>query len=840
MQKTLKNLVKFCFFSVTLLSLLAAIPFLIPIEKYHATLEDLVANGLGRQVKISSIRYRLFPFPHLEGNNVTIFAAGKGEAVIGRIGIWLDMSELVNKQIALRRIHFNSIATNQRFIESYINEWKSAQHSATAGSVITIRRISAASVTVRDNENKLIGPVRFDGRFGGPNGFESMRIALTDNSLAVEIRPLVDGLDLALIGRNISPPVEPPVSIDALTAHAIVLDNSVNVTDFRISAYDGHAEGDFTISWQPDEWLTTGRASVSSVDLTTVDRLLGGKAISGTLNGLFDFTLTANDPSQLLENPIVNGDLEIVDGEFYAPHPVFSFDRLTAQANLSRHKVLFSLLSVEGYEGSLTTRNASVSWQKDWQVTGEVVASSVDLNALLQPHIPYKTLTGSLNGTVDINLSGSNARQLFSNPTVDGNVTVNNATIYTVQSQDSGKIHSSPLLSLDKIALQARYTNRRVTAPHLELHGYGGMLKAQETVFSWDKHWHLESQIQPQRIQLAPLLARFLPDKIVSGTLDADAYIAFSAPESKNLFGNPTIDGSITVSDGVVYKSNTSLTTSDPDPPRQPRWLEFKQATGVGKLENAQLAFTSLTVNGYDGEFRSNNANLSWRKDWYLNGAIETENISLQPLLRNFLDDQIVAGTATATMAVKLRASTFSEIFDKPTIAGEFLVKDGVVYNADLEKVSRGQSSDHSPEDKTEFTELSGRLAMKKKKIRLTKVKIESPALRASGKVKINEKQELDGGLEVALRSTAGLVGIPLNIAGTVSSPSLSMTRGAMLGGAIGTSVLGPGLGTVIGVKTGKIFSAIGTLFKHNKDEIEKEEAEYRYEDEGKNEGRIQ
>ena len=45
--------------------------------------------------------------------------------------------------------------------------------------------------------------------------------------------------------------------------------------------------------------------------------------------------------------------------------------------------------------------------------------------------------------------------------------------------------------------------------------------------------------------------------------------------------------------------------------------------------------------------------------------------------------------------------------------------------------------------------------------------------------------------------------GVPLNVAGTVDSPSLYPTGASMAGAAIGTAIMGPGIGTSVGAKVG-------------------------------------
>jgi hypothetical protein len=48
-------------------------------------------------------------------------------------------------------------------------------------------------------------------------------------------------------------------------------------------------------------------------------------------------------------------------------------------------------------------------------------------------------------------------------------------------------------------------------------------------------------------------------------------------------------------------------------------------------------------------------------------------------------------------------------------------------------------------------------------------------------------------------------VSTPLAVSGTVQSPTLFPTKAAMAGAAAGTALLGPGVGTTIGMKAGQM-----------------------------------
>ena len=79
-------------------------------------------------------------------------------------------------------------------------------------------------------------------------------------------------------------------------------------------------------------------------------------------------------------------------------------------------------------------------------------------------------------------------------------------------------------------------------------------------------------------------------------------------------------------------------------------------------------------------------------------------------------------------------------------------------------------------------------------------LKARSGLLTASGNVRLFDRK-LQGAIAVDL--VDGVVGVPLQIGGTVDAPLVSMTKGAVAGAAVGSAVL-PGVGTAIGARLGQ------------------------------------
>jgi hypothetical protein len=113
----------------------------------------------------------------------------------------------------------------------------------------------------------------------------------------------------------------------------------------------------------------------------------------------------------------------------------------------------------------------------------------------------------------------------------------------------------------------------------------------------------------------------------------------------------------------------------------------------------------------------------------------------------------------------------------------------------------------------TRLDALAGQVNTQGKAVQVTNLVATSGALSANGNVSISPAKALSGRVNVDLASTRGALGVPLVVGGTVDDPSVTLTRGALVGAAVGTLVM-PGAGTAAGASTGdRIGQSLKGLF---------------------------
>ncbi len=104
----------------------------------------------------------------------------------------------------------------------------------------------------------------------------------------------------------------------------------------------------------------------------------------------------------------------------------------------------------------------------------------------------------------------------------------------------------------------------------------------------------------------------------------------------------------------------------------------------------------------------------------------------------------------------------------------------------------------------THLDTLSGRVNTRGQTITLSELVANSGVLSATGEVAVAPSRTLSGRLQVDVTrgASGGLVSVPLAVGGTLDEPSVTLTRAALLGAAIGT-VIAPGVGTGAGASLG-------------------------------------
>ena len=203
------------------------------------------------------------------------------------------------------------------------------------------------------------------------------------------------------------------------------------------------------------------------------------------------------------------------------------------------------------------------------------------------------------------------------------------------------------------------------------------------------------------------------------------------------------------------------------------------------------------------------------QRPWQLSGELKTRGVDLLALPG--LGTRM-AGRLEATTTLEAQAMQWGEIAAALQTRTVFNVSGAVIKGVDVAKAVRTLGLSRGGE--TVLQQLSGQLTTRgtgaPMQLTLTDLQAQSSLLRASGAVNVGAAASagaprvLVGRLDVDLTAGDGklgqtvgqLLGIPLEISGTTVAPIVQPTKGALIGGAIG-SALAPVIGTGAGAKLG-------------------------------------
>lgn len=183
------------------------------------------------------------------------------------------------------------------------------------------------------------------------------------------------------------------------------------------------------------------------------------------------------------------------------------------------------------------------------------------------------------------------------------------------------------------------------------------------------------------------------------------------------------------------------------------------------------------------------------RGPWTLGGELQTAGVEVAALTA---PARPLSGRLDARTQLQARAATPGALAEALQTQTQFTVRGATVHGLDLARAVKTLGTSRGGE--TRLDQLDGEVRTQGKAVRVERLVARSGVLAARGQVAVSASRALSGQVSVDL--AGGVVGVPLVLGGTVDAPEVTLTRGALVGGALGTAVL-PGVGTGAGAKLG-------------------------------------
>ena len=320
---------------------------------------------------------------------------------------------------------------------------------------------------------------------------------------------------------------------------------------------------------------------------------------------------------------------------------------------------------------------------------------------------------------------------------------------------------------------------------------------------TWKSTPHLAGHLDVEHVAMEPII-RLYGGRGFSGDFGGQLDLVLRSTAGRKPLSDPHVSGNFRIANARIHSRA-----------RKRAIFKFDELTAHGSVDRHGLVTKDTALTAYGGTATGNTAT-SWANGWRVDAELNAHDVNTASALAGFVDAPILTGRFNGRATIGLAARRFRLLTHRPTINGEFEFRNGVFYKADLQKASTALSKEGTSGGQTRFKKFAGTTTVHDGEISLRNLSVTSAALSASGHMEINRNHRLRGEMEVGLRQTANLISIPLILSGTTADPRLRPTNSAVIGGMVGTSVLGPGVGTAVGIKVGDMFKAIGSAITHN------------------------
>lgn len=195
--------------------------------------------------------------------------------------------------------------------------------------------------------------------------------------------------------------------------------------------------------------------------------------------------------------------------------------------------------------------------------------------------------------------------------------------------------------------------------------------------------------------------------------------------------------------------------------------------------------------------------------DAQLQADIALNNIAIGPVVEALSSDVVLTGTVGGKVKLAINTKEAGRFLQKLKLDGEFRVSNGVLRKMDMAQAAGNLLKSEEKSGKTSFDELSSLLSVDASGYHFTRLKVSSGALNVEGRLDISPQLQLEGVLDTEVKGTAGLISMPLAVSGSLDNPVLRPTKSALAGASVGTALMGPGLGTALGIKAGNLLNKL-------------------------------
>lgn len=356
-------------------------------------------------------------------------------------------------------------------------------------------------------------------------------------------------------------------------------------------------------------------------------------------------------------------------------------------------------------------------------------------------------------------------------------------------------------LPIDELALEGLFTGQGIVVQQLSVTSRG-MRVAGSGLLDFSDGWKLHASMTDAEIQLDQLMALLGKPVGLSGVLSCKGKLDGKASDWKLLAKELSFVGDL---HAINVKARISESFSQP--------LAFDDIQTHVVLGTRQVTMRGLKVALYGGAL-SGDMSIQHEKS-VLDARIAMHDIDMSPLVKALTNEVLFSGKLDSEVKFTMSLDRLDRLPENLRLAGNFHLRNGALSKVDLVQAVSNPGRVDARGGVTRFDDLTGKLSVNDSGYHFRAVKISSGSLKADGRVDVAPTLQLSGVLDVDMKGTAGLVSMPVVVSGTLSQPVVRVSGSVWAGAAVGTAILGPGLGTAVGVKVGGF---LNKLFGRNGD----------------------
>ena len=212
---------------------------------------------------------------------------------------------------------------------------------------------------------------------------------------------------------------------------------------------------------------------------------------------------------------------------------------------------------------------------------------------------------------------------------------------------------------------------------------------------------------------------------------------------------------------------------------REDKWQLTLGATQVRWLVGPNLPLANVTLKGdlaADGmqitEFSADlpageltgSGKLRWQDGWRVSAKLEGKRVDAAKLAPAWFQDGSVAGNGV----MFAESAKFGDLFSRPRLSGSFSLGRGALRGIDLDKVlqDRGQG------EQSRFESMSGEFSVDSGRIELSELKLDSPALKATGSLSFDTNRKASGRLAIEAKASGARRTANLGVSGSLAVPN--------------------------------------------------------------------